>query len=98
MVDGGCAVQIMKDGTAPFNKVRRAMEPGKRYTCANCKETFLSGWSEAAAEKEYAEHFGHLPKAVREDRTELCEDCYRKFMKWMRQEWRKSCQKATLKN
>jgi DNA-directed RNA polymerase subunit RPC12/RpoP len=74
------------------------MEPAKSYTCANCKETFHTGWSDAKAEKEYAEHFGYLPKAIRENRETLCDDCYRKFMKWMRAEWRKSGGKVTLKN
>lgn len=74
------------------------MEPGPRYTCAQCKETYFTDWSDAEAEQEYNEHFGGLPKAVREERITVCDDCYRKFMKEMRAAWRRSGGKATLKN
>lgn len=75
------------------------MEPvGKLYTCAQCGESCLSNWSEEAAESEYYERFGHLPKEIREERQVICDYCYRKYMQWMRKQWLSSGKKATLKN
>jgi len=65
------------------------MEPsgsGDLYTCDTCKGEFRTDWPEARAEAEYQGHFGGLRKEIREKRVTVCDDCYRRFMKWMRKQ------------
>lgn len=51
------------------------------YTCASCKETFSMGWSNEAAQAEYEHKFPvqakhNVPVDI------VCDDCYKKMMKW----------------
>ena len=50
------------------------------FTCDVCGGTFEKGWPDEEAEKEYAGSFNELTAGEKEDRAELCEDCYRVFM------------------
>jgi len=47
------------------------------YTCANCKQTFESDWSDDAARDEAREVLG---RDVRDDDSIVCDDCYNKIM------------------
>jgi hypothetical protein len=62
---------------------------GSKYTCANCRGTFLRASDDAAAIAEAARDFA-TPDASRDPAMAiLCDDCYRAFMVWFReaQEW-----------
>jgi hypothetical protein len=52
------------------------MSTPRTYTCAVCKGTFQSGWTEEEAKAECIKDFGALPPE--EHRAVLCEDCYQK--------------------
>ena len=49
------------------------------YTCAACNETFLKSWADEEALKEFKDHFGHAPAP---DDPVVCDDCYRKIMRF----------------
>ena len=49
------------------------------FTCEKCQQTFIKGWSDEAAEKE----FSNAPYNVAgDDRGLICDDCFKKFQKW----------------
>ena len=50
------------------------------FTCDMCRGTFKKGWTEEEAEAEYRGLFNELPKEQKDDRAEICEDCYQLFM------------------
>lgn len=52
----------------------------KTYKCDMCGGTFDGGWSEEEAEAEYSGSFNELSKEEKEDRAEVCDDCYKIFM------------------
>lgn len=54
---------------------------GKKFTCEGCGGTFLDPTTEETKMKEFREHFPNCPH---EDRASLCEDCYKVFMEWFR--------------
>ena len=48
----------------------------EQYTCAVCKETFETGWTNEEAEVELAETFpGYTPAEC----SVVCDDCYKKM-------------------
>lgn len=53
-----------------------------QFTCADCGETFDKGRSDEEALKESKEIWGEIPQ---EDMEIICEDCYQKMMKGLRQ-------------
>lgn len=60
----------------------------KLFTCAKCKGTFEEGWSDAEAVAESKATFGFYPG--REEVGVLCDDCYQDFMKWFREQEKKT--------
>ena len=59
---------------------------GSEYTCGQCKGTFLRASDDAVAIAEAARDFG-VPDADRNPTMEiLCDDCYRAFMVWFREQ------------
>ena len=50
------------------------------YTCDICKGTFTSGWSKEEASAESEKEFG--VEVTEETHGEVCDDCYKKFMAW----------------
>ena len=55
------------------------MEP-REFTCAMCGGTFEQGWTDEEAEAEYTSAFTELSKEQKEDRAEVCDDCYSAFV------------------
>ena len=55
------------------------MEQSDTYTCAACARTFRKGQSDAAALAELAKNF---PDTKPEDCGIVCDDCYRRLMRF----------------
>lgn len=55
-------------------------KPPRIYWCDHCGGMFEAAWSEEEAVAEAKTNWGDLPK---EDREQVCDLCYRKFMAWM---------------
>lgn len=53
----------------------------KTFTCENCGKTFPKGRTDEEAMRESKENFGNMPQ---ESLAAICDDCYQKFMKWMK--------------
>ena len=51
----------------------------RTFTCAMCKHTFESDWTEAEAQAEYESAFGAYAET---DKSAVCDDCYKKFWEW----------------
>ena len=52
------------------------------YTCGHCGETYRVVVPEAEAEAEYQRNFGHVPELAAGKRVVICDDCYRRLMRW----------------
>lgn len=59
-----------------MNSVNNPSVSFDTYTCAVCKESFISGWSEEEAMAELKANFGDIPK---EACDVVCDDCYKKM-------------------
>jgi DNA-directed RNA polymerase subunit RPC12/RpoP len=56
----------------------------KQYICANCRKTFIEGWSDEEAAQEARILFGtEIPI---EERSVICDDCYKKFLLWLKKQ------------
>ena len=55
------------------------------FKCKHCGGVFEEKWTEEKALDELRKIFGKLPDALKKDRAELCDDCYRKLMIKIRQ-------------
>jgi len=55
------------------------------FKCKECGGVFEEKWTEQKALAEYRKIFGKLPDALYKDKTELCDDCYKKLMIKIRQ-------------
>jgi hypothetical protein len=55
-----------------------------RFTCARCKGTFESEWSDEEAVEEAEALFGTFDK---QDAAKVCDDCYAEFVAWYRKEY-----------
>lgn len=60
------------------------MKPDE-FRCKHCGGVFEKKWTEENALAEYRKIFGKLPDAIKKDKAELCDDCYRKLMIKIRQ-------------
>ncbi len=59
---------------------------GSEYTCAQCGGTFTRASDDAKAIAEAARDFG-VPEAHRDPAMVIvCDDCYRAFMVWWREQ------------
>ncbi len=59
------------------NGVVAAESTGPTYTCAVCKGTFVSDWSDEEAHQEQLEAFG---RPYEPDDAVVCDDCYQKMI------------------
>jgi hypothetical protein len=50
-----------------------------KINCDKCEETFIKGWSEEDADKEYHSSPWFIPN---QDTGILCEDCFEEFKIW----------------
>lgn len=55
------------------------------YTCEGCGKTFKSSWSEADSLMEYQENFSEEVRCDADGIAAVCDNCYRRFMKWARE-------------
>jgi len=62
----------------------KKLKPGE-FKCKKCGGVFEEKWTEEKALDEYRKIFGKLPDALKKDKSELCDDCYRKLMIKIRQ-------------
>jgi len=60
------------------------LKPGE-FRCKKCGGVFEEKWTEEIALDEYRKIFGKLPAALYRDKSELCDDCYKKIMLKIRQ-------------
>ena len=56
------------------------MSDVRMFTCDMCGGTFEQGWTDEEAEAEYAGSFNELSPEQKEDRGEVCDDCYKVIM------------------
>ena len=56
------------------------VRPVSDFTCALCHGTFEEGWTDEEALAEYNAAFTEEERA--EPREIVCDDCYKKIMKW----------------
>ena len=56
---------------------------GKLYICSLCKDECESVWTDRKAEEEAINNFGANPKTNPKFYEQICDDCYRKIMKWV---------------
>lgn len=54
---------------------------GKTYVCDNCGDECQATWSDEEASAEFERNFPSAAKAGL-PRSEICDDCYKKFMGW----------------
>jgi len=59
---------------------------GSEYTCANCRRTFLRTSDDAVAIAEAARDFGVADADRNPTMQIICDDCYRAFMAWWREQ------------
>lgn len=50
----------------------------KTFTCGLCSQTFLKGWSDEDADREY-QHLFPEESAKQEAREQVCDDCFQKI-------------------
>lgn len=50
------------------------------FRCEHCGGVFEEEWGDVRALAEYEKNFGRLPNALKEDKSALCDRCYRKLM------------------
>jgi hypothetical protein len=64
--------------------------PDHHFTCESCGHTFRKAWTDAEANREYAERYG--PDALdtdgqpTDDTGSVCDTCYPKVLAWARSE------------
>lgn len=51
----------------------------REFTCANCHQTFVSGWTEKEARAEAEALWGGVEP---DEAVTVCGDCFEEFMHW----------------
>jgi hypothetical protein len=54
------------------------------FTCDGCKGTFIKGWTDADAAREYEDTWKDDPE-YGEETGVLCDDCHAEFMAWFKE-------------
>ena len=54
---------------------------GEPFTCAACKGTYRSSWTDAEADREFEKLHGHKP--VPADVVRICDSCHAKLQAWL---------------
>ncbi len=49
------------------------------FTCEKCDQTFIKGWSDEEAQKEFDDAPYNIPG---DNRVSLCDDCFKEFYEW----------------
>jgi hypothetical protein len=63
----------------------RKLKPNE-YQCARCKGVFKKGVSDEEAANEANELYPGLMQATPEERATICDDCFKEFRTWERQQ------------
>ena len=74
-------------GKRILKKIKYPKLKPNEFRCEECGGVFEfeEEWTEERALAEYWKIFGKLPDALKRDKAELCDDCYRKLMIKIRQ-------------